>query len=56
MIQIGDELFGAPVVEVTATKVVIRHASQELLTFDLDQFTSGVLTTLAALGLYVPGA
>lgn len=52
--QIGDELFGYPVIGLTDTTVTVRLPGNLTLDFDRSQFGEGVRFVLQQSGQWVP--
>jgi len=55
-LQVGDFLFGYPIVGIADGKVLVRLPSNIDVEYDYAYFTANVLAALAAVGAYVPKA
>lgn len=55
-LQVGDFLFGYPIVGIAGGKVLVRLPSDITIEYDYALFTANVLAALAEVGAYVPKA
>lgn len=53
-LQIGDVLFGYPIVGITDDTVTVRLPQDITIEYGYKQFTANVLAILAAAGDYIP--